>query len=116
MRNIVHGTWFIQELCKNFSAYGRRDDVISLLIRTTKCVANGYFYIQKFANEDEADSKRIKKQMPIFVSTLTKKFYLTKSKDRNLVLNVIENQKDILNGIKELHNKIDEIAKSIKKY
>ncbi|KAK4873489.1 hypothetical protein RN001_015518 [Aquatica leii] len=44
-RHIYRGTWFIQELCRNLNAYGRRDDVLTLLIRTTKCITNNYYHV-----------------------------------------------------------------------
>lgn len=84
------GTWFIQELCRNITAYGRRDDMISIVTRTIKCVSNNYFL-------DD-----IVKQMPIFVSTLSKKFYLNRNKDRDLLLTVRKNQEEILQRLKEI--------------
>ncbi|CAG9761399.1 unnamed protein product [Ceutorhynchus assimilis] len=93
------GTWFIQELCKNFSAYGRRDDVISLVTRTIKCVS-GYY------NFDEDVSEDLQKQMPIFVSTLSRKFYLNRNKDRHLLLEIMRKQEEIYNMVKDINRKI----------
>nr|ALF06104.1 caspase-3 [Dastarcus helophoroides] len=97
-RNTLTGTWFIQELCKNFSAYGRRDDVVSLLLRTTKCVCRNYYH--------KADEE-IYKQMPIFISTLRKKFYLNKNKDRGFILEVMSQYDKIMNSINEIKKKVD---------
>ncbi|KAF5287192.1 hypothetical protein FQA39_LY16011 [Lamprigera yunnana] len=97
-RNIVKGSWFIQELCRNFNAYGRRDDVVTLLLRVTKCVANGYYHL----HEDDNSEKILGKQMPLFISTLSKKFYLTYSKDRKLLMYVKKQQKLLTKTIKEL--------------
>ncbi|XP_066255947.1 caspase-6-like [Euwallacea similis] len=93
-RHPVTGTWFIQELCRNFSMYGRRDDVISLITRTMKCVCGNY-YLQ-LENEISA------KQMPIFVSTLTKKFYLNRNKDRHLLLEINRKQDELLELVREI--------------
>ncbi|CAG9854779.1 unnamed protein product [Phyllotreta striolata] len=88
-RDTRRGTWFIQELCKNFSAYGRRDDVLSLLIRTTKCVCWNY-------------AKGNKKQMPFFVSTLRKKFYLNTNRDRDALMRIAESNEKILKNLEEI--------------
>ncbi|CAH1372229.1 unnamed protein product [Tenebrio molitor] len=100
------GTWFIQELCKNFSAYGRRDDVISLITRTTKCLCRNYYH-----NDQDA----IKKQMPVFVSTLKKKFYLNRSKERNVLIKLIENQEAMQESIDELEKKVNELLQDKEK-
>ncbi|XP_050309740.1 caspase-1-like [Anthonomus grandis grandis] len=94
-RNPLTGTWFIQELCKNFSSYGRRDDVISLITRTTKCVSNSYFVMHE-------DDKTVLKQMPIYVSTLSRKFYLNRNKDRHLLLEMNRKQDEIHQMLEEL--------------
>lgn len=88
-------------MCRNINGYGRRDDVISLITRTTKGVANNYFYY------DDPDVKDIQKQMPMFISTLTRKFYLTKSKDRNGFLHLIEEHKQLVETVKELGVKVN---------
>nr|XP_023021485.1 caspase-3-like [Leptinotarsa decemlineata] len=93
-RNPLTGSWFVQELCKNFLSYGKRDDVISLIVRTTKCVCGNYYFHSR--------SGEYLKQMPMFVSTLTKKFYLNRNKDRALLLKMVETNEDILKEVKEL--------------
>ncbi|XP_074034882.1 caspase-7 [Leptinotarsa decemlineata] len=93
-RNPLTGSWFVQELCKNFLSYGKRDDVISLIVRTTKCVCGNYYF--------HSESGEYLKQMPMFVSTLTKKFYLNRNKDRALLLKMVETNEDILKEVKEL--------------
>lgn len=100
-RNTETGTFFIQELCKNFTAYGRRDDLISLLTRTNKCVAT--------YNVEEMN--QVYKQMPMFVSTLTKKFYLTHSKDRNHILAIKEYKNELESEVRKLLNGIDREGK-----
>ncbi|XP_056644595.1 caspase-3-like [Diorhabda sublineata] len=106
-RNSLQGSWFIQELCKNFSIYGKRDDVVSLIIRTSKCVASNYYHTIK---EKAIDSK----QMPLFVSTLRKKFYLNVSKDRDLLLRVIETNEQILKELKDINKKLNDDGKKKK--
>ncbi|KAL1517935.1 hypothetical protein ABEB36_001631 [Hypothenemus hampei] len=81
-RSEYSGSWFIQELCKNFLSYGKRDDVISIVTRTIKCVCGNYYLQDKIESED------FQKQMPLFVSTLSKKFYLNRNKDRHLLLEI----------------------------
>ncbi|RZC36707.1 caspase-like protein, partial [Asbolus verrucosus] len=105
-RDAKTGTWFIQELCKNFSTYGRRDDVISLVTRTTKCLCRNYYH---------HDDDKIHKQMPIFISTLNKKFYLNRSKERNILVKVLKDQKDMCNKIKELEVKVEELMQEKEK-
>ncbi|KAB0791990.1 hypothetical protein PPYR_13951 [Photinus pyralis] len=95
-RHTLLGSWFIQELCRNFNAHGRRDDVISLLLRITKCVAYNHYHVAK-----DNGRKVIVKQMPLLLSTLTKKFYLCKSKDRNLLLQLKKKQEEMLELLAE---------------
>ncbi|KAL3285179.1 hypothetical protein HHI36_019298 [Cryptolaemus montrouzieri] len=90
------GSWFIQELCRNFSIYGRRDDVITLLLRTNKCVARNY------VAEDGAQ------QIPVFISTLNKIFYLNRNKERSALLEFNQENDEILNLLKDL-NRVKEI-------
>lgn len=108
-RNSLQGSWFIQEMCKNFSIYGKRDDVISLIIRTSKCVASNYYHTIK--EKEAIDTK----QMPLFVSTLKKKFYLNVSKDRDLLLRVIETNEEILRELKQINEKLNDDGKKKKK-
>ncbi|XP_060520241.1 caspase-6-like [Cylas formicarius] len=103
-RNPLTGTWFIQELCKNFAAYGRRDDVLTMLIRVNKCVTGNYYNYNKKVSRD------IQKQMPIFISTLSKKFYLNRNKDRDMLLQIKKRLDRIGNDTAEIldilkHNK-----------
>ena len=93
-RNTETGTFFIQEPCQNFTAYGRRDDLISLLTRTNKCVAT--YKVEEM--------NQVYKQMPMFVSTLTKKFYLTHSKDRNNILAIKEYKNKLETEVRKLLN------------
>ncbi|KAJ3660337.1 hypothetical protein Zmor_004789 [Zophobas morio] len=99
-RDPQNGTWFIQELCKNFLAYGRRDDVVSLIMRTTKCLCRNYYH-----NEGDI----IKKQMPVFVSTLRRKFYLNRTKERNVWLQLLQNQDNLTQKVKELERKVNSL-------
>ncbi|KAF5290287.1 hypothetical protein FQR65_LT11621 [Abscondita terminalis] len=95
LRHPTRGSWFIQELCKNFSAYGRRDDVVTLLLRVSKCVTHNYYHV-----DDVKDKKNVLiKQMPVIVSTLSKKFYLSKSKDRKAMINIREQQQKLLETV-----------------
>ncbi|GLV33815.1 Death related ICE-like caspase [Carabus blaptoides fortunei] len=93
-RHTEFGSWFIQELCKNFTAYGRRDDLISIITRVSKCVAYHYQHENY-------------KQMPCFISTLTRKFYLCKSKERGFLLDLIEQNKQLLNKIEKMEKDIE---------
>ncbi|XP_018567841.1 caspase-3 [Anoplophora glabripennis] len=97
-RNSLTGTWFIQELCKNITGYGKRDDVFSIITRTTKCVCGNYFYHESGVN---------KKQMPVCMSTLSKKFYLNRNKDRALVLMSRNYYDDVLKHVKEIKESVD---------
>ncbi|KAJ8948356.1 hypothetical protein NQ318_019341 [Aromia moschata] len=99
-RHPLSGSWFIQELCKNFTAYGRRDDVVSLVIRTTKCVCGNYYHY-----EDHTEMK----QMPMFVSTLSKKFYLNRNKDRDMLIRVLDSNEKILDLLKGIKDKLDKL-------
>lgn len=96
-RNPLTGTWFIQELCKNITAYGKRDDVFSIITRTTKCVSGNYYFYE---------SGVYKKQMPVCMSTLSKKFYLNRNKDRALVLMSKKYYEDVYNQVKELNERV----------
>ncbi|KAI4470591.1 caspase [Holotrichia oblita] len=92
-RNTVKGSWFIQEVCRNFMMYGRRDDVISLFTRVAKCVST-YTHIET-------------KQMPSFISTLSRKFYLSKSKDRSNKIAIHEQYHKIYTALKEIETRIE---------
>ncbi|KAL1517926.1 hypothetical protein ABEB36_001625 [Hypothenemus hampei] len=95
-RNEYSGTWFIQELCKNFLSYGKRDDVLSIVTRIIKCVCGNYYHHDKNESED------FQKQMPVFVSTLTKKFFLNRNKDRHLLLETNKHMADFSHQLEEL--------------
>ncbi|CAH1108430.1 unnamed protein product [Psylliodes chrysocephalus] len=101
-RNSLTGSWFIQELCKNFSVYGKRDDVISLIIRTTKCVCGNYYHSINISEEPYKINNVNQKQMPFFVSTLKKKFYLNRNKDRDLLIRIAESNKEILKNLEQI--------------
>ncbi|CAH1998644.1 unnamed protein product [Acanthoscelides obtectus] len=93
-RNPVLGSWFIQEMCRNFSAYGRKEDIISLFTRTTKCVCGNYYF--------SLDNITYRKQLPMLISTLTKKFYLNKNKDRHFLLHYTEKMHDVIDLVREI--------------
>lgn len=95
-------------MCRNINGYGRRDDVISLITRTIKGVANNYFY-------EEEDGTEVRKQMPLLISTLARKFYFTKSKDRNYLLRFINEHKSMRKTVKELEAKVDVLYKNYEK-
>ncbi|KAF7273767.1 hypothetical protein GWI33_013522, partial [Rhynchophorus ferrugineus] len=97
-RNIITGTWYIQELCKVFTAYGRRDDVLTLLCRLNKHICGNYF------DEDCSQSNEIFKQMPTFMSTLKKKFYLNRNKDRHYILEIQKKTATTYNMLREIAN------------
>ncbi|XP_022917983.2 caspase-6-like [Onthophagus taurus] len=99
IRDFIDGTWLISELCKNFLMYGRREDIISLLQRTTKCVSIYQTYLK--------DEKIHYKQMPVIVSTLQKKFYLSSNKYR-------ENMHISNNNIKEAANSLNKLVQQFK--
>lgn len=99
-RNSVRGSWFIQEMCKVFSSYGKRDDVLTLFMRITKYVAGNYY------NEKNSNYQ---KQMPVFISTLTKKYYLNRNKERDLLLKMdveLEKMSKDIKAIKENLSKL----------
>lgn len=111
-RHIFNGTWFIQELCRNFLTHGQKEDVISLLIRTAKCVTRRYDIGHKNYDKDST-AVVIVKQMPVFLSTLKKKFYLTKSKERNLFLELVSKNKELEAAVKELQKRVDDLFTKI---
>ncbi|GLV33813.1 Death executioner caspase related to Apopain/Yama [Carabus blaptoides fortunei] len=74
------GTWYIQNLCKIINEYGKREDILDILTRVNheiahNCEAPGSC-IRNVPND-----KTIK-QMPMFLSTLTKKFYFYSQANR----------------------------------
>lgn len=70
MRNTVDGSWFIQELCLQLET-NIKDDLLTMLTRVCR----------KVAVKEVGHSKSIDligaKQMPIIVSSLTKKIFFT---------------------------------------
>ncbi|XP_028132548.2 caspase-7 [Diabrotica virgifera virgifera] len=105
-RNQYTGSWFIQELCKNFTAYGRKDEVISLIIRVTKCVSNNFTKGKDPTTNLEYSNA---KQMPFFISTLRKKFYLNRTKERDAILRIAETNEHILKTLVEIKTQLDHI-------
>lgn len=97
-RSTLMGSWFIQELCKNITAYGKRDDVFSIITRTMKCVSGNYYHYE---------GGIIKKQMPVCMSTLSKKFYLNLNKDRSLILMSKSNYEELYNQVKQVNERLD---------
>ncbi|XP_022917986.2 caspase-3-like [Onthophagus taurus] len=94
VRDSYSGSWLISELCKNVLMYGRREDIISLLQRTTKCVS-----MLKGDIKEDCTFIENYKQMPVIVSTLQKKFYLSSNKYRENIHNT--------------NKRIEEVAKSL---
>lgn len=97
-RHIYNGTWFIQEICRNFLMYGRRDDVVSLFARVAKCVST---YTYEYT-----------KQMPVLISTLSRKFYLSKSKDRRNKIAIYDQYHKIYTALKEIEANIANYEKN----
>lgn len=65
------GSWFIQELCRNINLYSYSEDVINIMTRTIRSVNK---------RSKDANKVFIYKQIPCFVSTLQKKFFLTNNR------------------------------------
>ncbi|KAI1728273.1 caspase domain-containing protein [Ditylenchus destructor] len=63
-RNSMNGTWFIQSICEIFSKYAAKDDIMSMLTRVKKQVADVY-----------QSSGSGAKQIPETATRLRKKFY-----------------------------------------
>jgi hypothetical protein len=53
--------------------------------------------------------------MPVFVSTLKKKFYLNRNKERNVLIKLIENQEAMQESIDELEKKVNELLQDKEK-
>ena len=71
-RNPNSGSWFVQELVKIFLKFGYEHDLLTLATLTCKQVAE-----QKCSNVPTDPLIDKKKQMPTFVSTLTKRLIFT---------------------------------------
>lgn len=89
-RDTLKGSWFIQEFCKNALAYGKIEDVVSIVTRTAKCVANAYYVIEQSV---------LSKQMPTSISTLTRKFYLTSNKHRQFLLDEMQVKDELIKNL-----------------
>ncbi|KAI1726960.1 caspase domain-containing protein [Ditylenchus destructor] len=63
-RNSMNGTWFIQSICEIFEKYAKKDDIMSMLTRVKKRVADVY-----------QSSGNGAKQIPETATRLRKKFY-----------------------------------------
>lgn len=53
--------------------------------------------------------------MPLFISTLTKKFYLNRNKDRSVLMKLVKEQEDIKKAIEDLKNTIQTVMDSVEK-
>lgn len=73
--------------------------MLSLIMRLSKNVAVNYYYVE----DDE-----LLKQMPVFISTLTRKFYLNRNKDRDLLLR-LDAEMEVI------HKEIMDIKKYVQK-
>lgn len=96
-RHTEEGSWLIQEFCRNMSTFGRTEDVVSIITRTLKCIASIYY--------SESDNN-IYKQMPVFISTLTKDFYLTRSTQRNFLLHELNTAREKLERSERILEKL----------
>lgn len=59
-----------------------------------------------------ADDSKLKKQIPVYISTLRKKFYLNRSKDRDVILHCVNEQTKMREKINELEKKVNELIKN----
>lgn len=75
------------------------------MMRVNKCIASIYYDIYA----DDRNDLIIEKQMPLFVSTLRKKFFLCRSKDRHYLLKSLEQQRKLERSVKEMKVKIDNL-------
>ncbi|XP_071495558.1 caspase-3-like [Diadema antillarum] len=73
-RSLSEGCWFIQALVKVFEKYGTCMELVQMMTRVNRTVAYSY--------ESSTRDSRLSglKQMPCFVSTLTKELYFTPKK------------------------------------
>ncbi|XP_071499316.1 caspase-7-like [Diadema antillarum] len=73
-RSLSEGCWFIQALVKAFEKYGTCMELVQMMTRVNRTVAYSY--------ESSTRDARLNglKQMPCFVSTLTKEVYFTPKK------------------------------------
>lgn len=71
-------------------------------MRICKCVAGNYYQLE---------NSRIKKQMPVFISTLTKKFYLNRNKDRDFLLRIDRDLETMQEDIREIKDNLKRLLK-----
>lgn len=67
LRNIENGTWFIQSLCSELIRYGKDEHLLDILTFVNQRVATEF--------ESKNKSKERVKQVPCFMSSLTRKLY-----------------------------------------
>lgn len=72
-------------------------------------MANSYFLVE------EEVSNYVQKQMPLFISTLTKRFYLTRSKERNHFLDFIKQHNALAETVCKLQEKVDLLYENYRK-
>ncbi|KAI6069834.1 Caspase-3 [Aix galericulata] len=67
-RNAAEGSWFIQSLCRVLKEYARKLELMQILTRVNRRVAE----YESYSNRPDFNAK---KQIPCIVSMLTKEFY-----------------------------------------
>ena len=77
---------FIENMCNNFKTYGNRDDIITLIS------------LRNPAHEEP----------PIILSTLTRKFYFSSSMIRDHILDILGEEKNLLDELRSTNIKTDE--------
>lgn len=97
IRDTEEGSWLMQQLCQNILMYAQTEDVASILTRTAKCVSLKYHY----------DDNDYWKQMPVFLSTLTKQFYFTRSRAREYNLHLEKLVSDMNKDLKGILAKLN---------
>lgn len=63
------------------------------MIRIAKCVAGNHYY---------KNGANYEKQMPVYISRLTRKFYLNRNKDRDLLLKVDRGMEAMQKDLREI--------------
>lgn len=71
-------------------------------MRISKCIAGNYYHLE---------NNKIKKQIPVFISTLTKKFYLNRNKDRDLLLRIDGELEKMQKGIRVIKDSVQKLLK-----
>ncbi|XP_037911023.1 caspase-1 isoform X2 [Hermetia illucens] len=79
-RNSTNGSWFIQSLCLELEAAAQEDDVELIYLLTSVARRVAYDYQSNVPNDQSMNEM---KQMPTYMSTLTKVFYLKKKPDED---------------------------------